>query len=223
MLSFIIDIIKQPAFLLGLFSFCGLVSLRKPAHKVIEGTLIPIAGYVMIMMGAGVIIDSLDPLGKLVTAAFHVNGVVPNNEVIVSLAINKLGMNTMWAMLLGLVFNILIAKFTKYKYVFLSGHHSFYMACMLTAVLYVAKFSDIKTILIGGFFLGAWSAISPAIGQHWTSRVTNNGGIAMGHFGSLAYYLSAWIAGLIGSRAPEKSTENAVLPEKYSFLRDPHP
>lgn len=45
-------------------------------------------------------------------------------------------------------------------------------------------------VIIGGFLLGAWSAISPAIGRY-TKRVTEDGGIAMGHFGSLGYYLSA--------------------------------
>ncbi|VEB05809.1 transport protein SgaT [Klebsiella pneumoniae] len=37
-------------------------------------------------------------------------------------------------------------------------------------------------ILIGGFLLGSWSAISPAIGQRYTRQVTEDGGIAHGPF-----------------------------------------
>ena len=33
--------------------------------------------------------------------------------------------------------------------------------------------------------MGAWSAISPAIGQSYTSKVTDGDEIAIGHFGSL--------------------------------------
>ena len=41
----------------------------------------------------------------------------------------------------------------------------------------------------------------PAIGQRYTRQVTEDGGIAMGHFGSLGYYLSAWIASRTGNPA----------------------
>ncbi len=40
----------------------------------------------------------------------------------------------------------------------------------------------------------------------------------MGHFGSLGYYLSAWIGSKIGK--PEDNIENSKLPESMSFFRD---
>jgi ascorbate-specific PTS system EIIC-type component UlaA len=40
----------------------------------------------------------------------------------------------------------------------------------------------------------------------------------MGHFGSLAYYISAWVGSKVGS--PDDSTENIDIPEKWGFLRD---
>ena len=75
-----------------------------------------------------------------------------------------------------------------------------------------------ELILFGGFLLGAWSAISPAIGQKYTLKVTDGDEIAMGHFGSLAYYVSAWVGSKVGK--PEESTENIEIPEKWGFLRD---
>ena len=81
--------------------------------------------------------------------------------------------------------NLLIARFTKINYVFLTGHHSLFMACLMSAVLGTAGLSGIELILVGGFLMGAWSAISPAIGQSYTSKVTDGDEIALGHFGSL--------------------------------------
>ncbi|MFK4784589.1 PTS ascorbate transporter subunit IIC [Fusobacterium sp. MFO224] len=212
------DILTSPAFLLGIISLIGLVALKKPFNKLITGTLKPIIGYIMLGAGAGVIVKNLDPLGKMIEHGFNITGVVPNNEAITSIAQDILGKETMFILLAGLIINVLIARFTKYKYIFLTGHHSFFMACMLSAVLSTSGLKGATLILAGGFLLGAWSAISPSIGQKYTDLVTDDDGIAMGHFGSLGYYISAFIGSKVGNK--EKSTEHIDIPEKYNFLRD---
>ncbi|MDP0488521.1 MAG: PTS transporter subunit IIC, partial [Fusobacterium sp. JB020] len=206
------DILTSPAFLLGIISLIGLVALKKPFNKLITGTLKPIIGYIMLGAGAGVIVKNLDPLGKMIEHGFNITGVVPNNEAITSIAQDILGKETMFILLAGLIINVLIARFTKYKYIFLTGHHSFFMACMLSAVLSTSGLKGATLILAGGFLLGAWSAISPSIGQKYTDLVTDDDGIAMGHFGSLGYYISAFIGSKIGNK--EKSTEHIEIPEK---------
>lgn len=40
-LEFLKDILSEPALLIGLIAFIGLVALRKPFHKVLTGTLGP--------------------------------------------------------------------------------------------------------------------------------------------------------------------------------------
>lgn len=217
-LEFLRDILKQPALLIGIMAFVGLVALKRPLHKVMTGTLKPILGYLMLGAGADFIVANLDPLGKMIEKGFHITGVVPNNEAIVSVAQKVLGIETMSILLAGLIINLLIARFTKYKYVFLTGHHSFFMACLLSAVLGASGMRGTEMILTGGFILGAWSAISPAIGQKYTLKVTDGDEIAMGHFGSLGYYLSAWVGKFAGK--PEESTEKIEIPEQWGFLRD---
>ena len=217
-LSFLAEIFSQPAFLMGLIAFVGLVALRSPGNKLLTGTLKPILGYLMLSAGAGVIVANLNPLGGIIEAGFNIRGVIPNNEAIVSVAQKMLGVETMSILLLGFIFNLIIARCTKYKYIFLTGHHSFFLACLFSAVLQAAEFHGWMLILIGGFLLGSWSAISPAIGQRYTKQVTEDGGIAMGHFGSLGYYLSAWIASRTGN--PANSFADTEISEKWGFLRD---
>ncbi|CAM6994411.1 transport protein SgaT [Klebsiella pneumoniae] len=64
-LSFLTEIFSQPAFLMGLIAFVGLVALRSPGNKLLTGTLKPILGYLMLSAGAGVIVANLNPLGGL--------------------------------------------------------------------------------------------------------------------------------------------------------------
>ena len=85
-LEFLRDVLQQPALLIGMVSFVGLLALRKPFYKIMTGTLKPILGYLMLGAGAGVIVSNLDPLGKMIEKGFHITGVVPNNEAIVSVA-----------------------------------------------------------------------------------------------------------------------------------------
>lgn len=217
-LAFFRDFLKEPALLMGLMAFVGLVALRKPAHKVMSGTLKPILGYLMLGAGADFIVSNLNPLGEMIQKGFNISGVIPNNEAIVSVAQKVLGVETMSILVVGLIANLLVARFTKFKYIFLTGHHSFFMACLLSAVLQTAGFEGWTLILIGGAFLGLISAILPAIGQKYTLKVTDGDEVAMGHFGSLAYYASAWIGGKVGN--PDNSTEKMEIPEKWSFLRD---
>jgi len=218
LLQFLRDVLKQPALLMGIMALVGLVALKKPGHKVLTGTLKPILGYLMLGAGADFIVANLEPLGGMIQTGFNITGVVPNNEAIVAVAQKVLGVETMSILVVGLLINLVIARFTKYKYVFLTGHHSFFMACLLSAVLGTSGMKGTELILFGGFLLGAWSAISPAIGRKYTLKVTDGDEIAMGHFGSLAYYVSAWVGSKVGK--PEESTENIEIPEKWGFLRD---
>ena len=212
------DILSEPAFLMGLIAMVGLIALKKPAHKVMTGTLGPILGYLMLSAGANVITTNLDPLSQMIQHGFNITGVVPNNEAITSVAQKVLGVETMSILLVGLIFNLLIARFTRYKYIFLTGHHSFFMACLLSATLGAIGFKGVALVLVGGFILGAWSSISPAIGQKYTLKATDGDEIALGHFGSLGYYLSAFIGSLVGKDS--KSTEDIEIPEKWGFLRN---
>ena len=217
-LAFFRDFLKEPALLMGLMAFIGLIALRKPAHKVMSGTLKPILGYLMLGAGADFIVSNLNPLGEMIQKGFNISGVIPNNEAIVSVAQKVLGVETMSILVVGLIANLIVARFTKFKYIFLTGHHSFFMACLLSAVLQTAGFEGATLIGIGGAFLGLVSAILPAIGQKYTLKVTDGDEVAMGHFGSLAYYASAWIGGKVGKA--DDSTEKMEIPEQWSFLRD---
>lgn len=68
----------------------------------------------MLSAGASVIGKPELP-GGIIEAGL--SGVIPNNEAIVSVAQNYC-VETMSILLLGFIFNLAIARFTKYKYIF---------------------------------------------------------------------------------------------------------
>lgn len=128
------DILGTPAILVGLFALFGLLLQKKGIADVISGTLKTIMGFLILNGGASILIGSLDIFGKMFEKAFHIQGVIPNNEAIVAIAQQTFGKETAMIMLFGMVMNILIARFTPFKYIFLTGHHTLFMACLISAV-----------------------------------------------------------------------------------------
>ncbi|MGL5664404.1 MAG: PTS transporter subunit IIC, partial [Cetobacterium sp.] len=137
MLNVILDILKVPAILVGLISLIGLLLQKKSASDTIKGTIKTILGFIIIGGGAGILVGALVPFGELFEVGFNVQGIVPNNEAIVGMALKEYGTATALIMAFGMLANILIAKFTPLKYIFLTGHHTFYMACMIAVILAV--------------------------------------------------------------------------------------
>lgn len=163
MLSFILDILKVPAVLVGLISLIGLVCQKKNVSDIIKGTIKTILGFIVLGGGSSLLLTSLVPFGQIFEVGFHVQGIVPNNEAIVAMALETYGNVTALIMVVGMIVNILIARFTKLKYIFLTGHHTFYMACMIAVILAVAGFEGTMLILVGSMVLGFIMAFFPAI------------------------------------------------------------
>ena len=122
-LNFIVDILSQPAILFALNAIIGLIVQKKPAATITSGTIKTILGFLILSAGADVVVRSLEPFGKIFQHAFGVQGIVPNNEAIVSLALKDFGTTAALIMVCGMIVNILIARFTNLKYIFLTGHH----------------------------------------------------------------------------------------------------
>jgi PTS system ascorbate-specific IIC component len=212
------DILGTPAILVGLFAFIGLLIQKKSSSTVLSGTFKTIMGFVILGAGATVLIGSLDHFSKMFDHAFQVQGVIPNNEAIVAAAQTNFGTATALIMVFGMIMNLLFARFTPLKYIFLTGHHTLFMACLIAASLSVGGMSGTPLIIIGSIILGLCMVVFPAILQPTVRQITGSDDFAVGHFGSVGYYISAKIGKLFGNKT--KSTEDIQVPKSLGFLRD---
>ena len=212
------QILSTPSILVGLIAFIGLVAQKKPIEIVIKGTLKTILGFIVLGAGAGVLVGALNYFGPMFNFGFGVNGVVPNNEAIVSLALNDYAEATAYIMAFGMLANIILARFSKLKYIFLTGHHTLYMAALIAVVLTVGGLTGWQLILSGSALLGLTMALFPAMAQKTMVKITGDDSIGFGHFGTLGYVFSAWIGSLVGKGSA--STEDIKFPKSLSFLRD---
>ena len=219
-IDFIVNILSTPAILVGLLALLGLVLQKKPVEDVVRGTVKTIVGFLVLSAGAGYLVtNSLSAFGEVFNYAFHMQGVVPNNEAVVSLALQEFGRDTAIIMCLGMVFNIVLARFSRMHYIFLTGHHTLYMACMLAVVLSFAKLEGLQLYIAGGCLLGLIMVLSPAYCQSTMRKITGSDSIAFGHFGGFGYWVSAQV-GKIFKSEKQHSSEDINFPKRLIFLRD---
>jgi PTS system ascorbate-specific IIC component len=218
LLKVLIDFISEPAVLIGIMVIIGLVLQKKPTEDIIKGSLKAMVGFVVISASAGIIVGALEPFGKMFEYGFNVQGVIPNNEAVVAMALDEYGTVTALIMTFGMIVNILIARFTKFKYIFLTGHHTLFMSCMIAVILVSGGMSGFNLIFTGSLALGIIMVLSPAICQPFIKTITKNDTVALGHFSSVGYALAALVGKLVGKGS--KSTEEMKVPKSLSFLRD---
>lgn len=218
-LQFIVnEILSKPALLIGLMALIGLVAMMKAPSEILSGTLKTILGFIILIGGAGIVVGALTPLGTMIQVGFHLHGVVPTNEAIVALAQKAFGPQTAIIMALGFAANLILARFTPAKYVFLTGHHLFYMATVLAVVLGASGITGVHAVILGAIMLGTLATVMPAFVHPFMRKVNGDAGFALGHFNSLGYIVSSLVGKAVGKGS--KTTEDIHVPESLGFLRD---
>ena len=216
-LRYLQQILSTPAIFVGLIAMLGLILKKSDSQAIIKGTIKTILGFIVLGAGAGVVQQSIVPFGDLFQMAFDMHGVVPNNEAIVSMGLTEYAVQTSAIFALGMCMNIVLARFSRWKYIFLTGHHALYMACLITIMLNIAGLEGWQLTLGGALLLGFVMSMFPALMQPTMEKITGDDSLALGHFGSSCYFISAQIGKLF---AGGKSSEDVSFPKGLSFLRD---
>lgn len=212
------DLLGTSSILVGFIAMFGLILQKKSWDKVAIGTIKTIVGFVIFSAGSSLATSSLNSFQTLFTKAFNLEGVLPLAEAVTALAQNKFGSIVALIMVAGFIANLIVARFTPLKYIFLTGQHNLYLAALLTVIFKANGVSDGITIVLGAIILGISAALFPAIAQKGMRKITGEDELAMGHYVTIAYALSSFIGSKVGN--PEDSTEKLKLPSWLMIFKD---
>lgn len=220
-LNFIIkNILTQAAVVVGLIALLGLVLQKKPIGTVVSGTMKTILGFLVLSAGSSVIQGSLAIFGDLFNKAFGLKGLVASIEGINGQAMTDLGLGSEIAITLAGIFivNIILARITPFKYIFLTGQALLWESTLCVVFAYFCGLRGLPLIIIGSIVGGAFATLMPAFAQPVMRQITGSDDIALGHFCTFGYMFTALIAKLTGDKS--KSTEDVALPKSLEFLQD---
>lgn len=213
-LNFIInEIFGQGAIFLALIALIGLILQKKSFSEIIRGTMMTAIGFFVLSQGTGIITgNSINGLA----AAF--NTMMPAAKGSADIDMSSFGTQIGIVMLVAFAFNLLFARFTKFKSVFLTGHMLYWFPYVFIAAGVDAGLSGTKLIILAAIFTSAYMVISPNLMKPFVKAVTGDDSFTVGHPTTILSVISGYLGKLIGNK--EKSTESIQFPKSFGFLRE---
>lgn len=221
MLDLLLGILGTPAIILGLVAMIGLLLQKKSVGQVFAGSLKTALGMLVLSAGASLIVTEILPFVNLFTHVFNLNGFAASSEAVVGAmqtTVPIIASTSALIMAIGFLVNIVLARFTPLKYIFLTGHMMWILSVALSYSLYTLGYNEVTIIVLGALLHGLILTLLPAIAQPMVRKIIGNDSIAIAHLTTLGTVISAQIGGFVGDKS--KSAEDIKLPESLEFFKD---
>ncbi|MEM3346526.1 MAG: PTS transporter subunit IIC, partial [Desulfurococcaceae archaeon] len=190
------NILGQPIILLGIVALIGLVLQRKPVDEIVLGTAKVMIGVAMMLAGATLFVQELLNFQEVLGRAIGVQPKYPVGYIPLSDVVARYGSYVAMIMTIAFIIHLLIARFTKLKYVYLTGHLMWWVSLTVVATILTIKptASPLEILGIGSIVMALYWSIQPAYIHRAMTDVMASPDIAYGHTSSLA----AWLAYKLG-------------------------
>ncbi|GAA0732652.1 PTS ascorbate transporter subunit IIC [Clostridium oceanicum] len=210
----------QPSILIGLVVFVGLALQKKNLSNIIQGSFKSIMGFLIIGIGSGVIVESLVLFEPMWAEVFGLKTQTFANFMGQEGFIAKYGSVVTMAMTIGFLINLLLARFTKMKYIYLTGHMMFWTTLILAGVIIHTNPNVSNTFLLTflSIFMGIYWTVQPALVQPLLRKITNMDSIALGHTSASVAIIGSFAGKLLGNE--KKNAEELKVSPKWAFIRD---
>lgn len=223
MLDAILAQSRNTSLIMGLIALIGLLLQKKSATDVVSGTVKTVIGFMVFNIGSNAMSSVIVTFTELFNTAFGIEGVTTQVELATALALDTYGTEVALVMVLGFVVNLMVAKFTRFKAIFLTGQHFLYFACVIALIFIANDMPILVTVVAGGLLLGFCGAALPSFCQPFMNEITGADNLSMGHFNCVGYAFSGYVGKLIGAMGGNKEksdSSNVNMPKFFELFRD---
>ncbi|WP_027631575.1 PTS ascorbate transporter subunit IIC [Clostridium hydrogeniformans] len=218
-ISFLVnEIMKQPPLFLGIISLLGLIFQKKSIEDIIKGTGKTIVGVIVLMKGVDIIAAAIEPISKAFNALYGIEEAAGASYMGTTAFIDTYGFSIGIVMLSAFIINIIVARFTRIKNVFLTGHILFWMAVICVSIGVEMNLSGMNLFIFSTIILSLYIIITPALIRPFVKNVTGDDSFTIGHTTLGFSLIGGYVGRFLGNK--EKSTENLKLPKSLGFLRE---
>lgn len=218
-IDFIVNqILRQPALFLGIIAASGLIIQRKSLSDTISGTAKTIIGVVILTQGTAILVNSITPLSTAFNLMYKISDAKALHPMGADHLINQYGSQIGLTMLFAFAINLIVARFTPLKNIFLTGHMLFWFPFIFIAVAIEAGFKGASIVVFATIFTAVYMIFAPALIKPFVKKVTGTDSFTLGHPTIGLSLLSGLLGKWLGNK--EKSTEDIKFPKQLEFLRE---
>ncbi|SEH43696.1 MULTISPECIES: PTS ascorbate transporter subunit IIC [Atopobiaceae] len=215
-LNFVInEIFGQGMIFIALIAMVGLILQKKPVSEVVRGTLTTAIGFVVLNTGTGLITgNAIDGVSTAFSMLLPAAAQPPATVDIGAQYGTEIGI----VMLVAFAINLVFARLTKWKSVFLTGHMLYWFPFVFIAAGVNAGLSGATLIGLAAVFTALYMIVAPNLMHPLVKKVTGKDDFTIGHPTTTLSLISAGVAKLVGD--PEHSCEDLKVPKSLGFLRE---
>lgn len=213
------NVFNQAVFVIGMVVFLGMLVQKTEMSKTVASTVKTMIGFLLINTGGQTLGAALLPLQPMLIRVFRLQVKVQDLGAAQAESLGDIGSEMALIFALGFLMNILLARITKFKYVHLSAHVSFFFSGLIAAALkFGTNLSFIPLVLTVAVLLGCYMTFTCAYVAPLMKNIKGGEGFTLAHSSSCGIWLAAKIGRLVGNK--KKDLEDIKIPKKLNFLRE---
>ena len=227
---FVDNILKVPAFLIGLMVLIGYILLKKPWYESLAGFLKATVGYLILGVGSGGLVNNFRPILVGLKDKFNLDAMVIDpyfgqNAVDIGLPekFGKTFSSVMILLLLAFVVNIILVRFkkvTKIRSIFTTGHVQIQQAAVAFWLILwcFPSATDTGILILMALILGAYWAVGSNLTVDLTQELTDGAGFCVAHQQMFGISIMSKLSEKIGKKS--KKLEDIEFPGFLSVFNE---
>lgn len=205
---------------IAIIAMLGLVLQKKSGSDIIKGTVKTFIGMVILTQGVTILSTSIAPLSNGFTELFALPNAKPIGDF--NAFLGEWGGHVGLIMLLGFVLNILIARFTRFKTIFLTANILYWYPMLFIGVAVENKLNTVAMFVLAIILYIGVITIMPHVMRKYVKELTGQDMFTIGHTTSIFCLLGVAIGSFFGKKEKNvlQNTEKINLPKKLDFCKD---
>jgi PTS system ascorbate-specific IIC component len=213
-INFIQSFFGSAGLVVGVFALVGSILLRRTVLQTIESTFVTILGFLILSIGGGAISSSLVHFKGMFNILIGVDVTSTSSSIAASDAFSiglmnasqQIAQTASIMLLLAIVFNLLLAGFSRFKNIYLSTHIVMYFCVGITTMfllcgpqgcLALDKLGILAAVL-GAGMIAIYTTLAPSLTTSTVRGLMHEKNMNLCHHGLFAFALANGVGTLIG-------------------------